>query len=110
LEAQNQTAGTRLLRRPRHSFSADVWRDFGVGFSGGAGVRFVAHRLDVDAHTFATITAEDYTVARVFAAWQVTPRLSVKARFENLLGEKYEEVNGYPALGFGAFGGVEWKF
>jgi vitamin B12 transporter len=34
----------------------------------------------------------------------------VKARLENLLDEKYEEVNGYPALGFGAFGGVEWKW
>jgi hypothetical protein len=34
----------------------------------------------------------------------------VKTRFENLLNEHYEEVNGYSALGFGAFGGVEWKF
>lgn len=110
LEALNQTAGTRLLRRPRHSFSGDIWRDFGAGISGGVGVRFVADRMDVDAHTFATIAAEDYTVARVFAAWQVTPRLAVKARLENVLDEKYEDVNGYPALGFGAFGGVEWKF
>jgi vitamin B12 transporter len=110
LEAQNETAGTRLLRRPRHSFSADVWHDCGAGISGGAGVRFVAHRMDVDAHTFATIAGEDYTVARVFAAWQMTPRFSVKARLENLLGEKYEEVNGYPMLGFGAFAGAEWKF
>jgi vitamin B12 transporter len=34
----------------------------------------------------------------------------VKARIENLLNEKYEEVNGYPQPGFGAFGGVEYKF
>ena len=49
-------------------------------------------------------------MTRIYAAWQVTPRLTVKARLENLLDESYEEVNGYPALGFGAFGGVEWKF
>lgn len=110
LEALNQTAGMRLLRRPRQSFSGDFWHDFGAGISGGVGVRVVADRMDVDAHTFATIAAEDYTVVRAFAAWQVTPRLTLKARLENALDESYEPVNGYPALGLGAFAGVEWKF
>lgn len=110
LEADNLTAGTRLLRRPRHRTNADVWHDFGRGFSGGAGIACTAQRADVHARTFATIDAEDFTVARLFAAWQATPRLAVKARVENLLNERYEEVNGYPALGFGAFGGLEWKW
>lgn len=110
LEATNLSSGTRLLRRPRHNFSTDAWHDFGHGVSGGAGVAFAAHRRDVNAKTFATIDAEDYTVARVYAAWEVSPRLTLKARLENLLNEKYEEVNGYPAVGFGAFGGAQWKF
>jgi vitamin B12 transporter len=107
LEADNLTDGTRLLRRPRNSGSADVWHDFGRGFSAGAGLAFAAGRQDVDAATFATINAEDYTVVRVYGAWQVSPRVMLKARIENLLDEKYEEVNGYPQLGFGAFAGVE---
>lgn len=37
-------------------------------------------------------------------------RLALKARVENLLNENYEEVNGYPALGWGAFAGAEWRF
>jgi len=41
---------------------------------------------------------------------QGNPRLALKLRGENLLNERYEEVNGYPALGFGAFAGAEWKF
>ena len=110
LEADNLTQGIRLLRRPRNSGSIDVWRDFGRGFSAGTGVAFVADRMDVNAATFATVRGEDYTVARIYGAWQATPRLAVKARLENLLDEKYEEVNGYPQLGFGAFAGVEWKF
>jgi vitamin B12 transporter len=110
LDADNLSAQTRLLRRPRHSFSADAWHDFGHGVSAGAGVAFVAQRVDIDASTFATINGEDYTVARLYTAWQVSPHLTLKLRFENLLNEKYEEVNGYPALGFGAFGGAEWKF
>ena len=110
LQADNLTSQTRLLRRPRHAFSADAWHDFGHGVTAGAGVALAAGRQDVDALTFATIDAEDYTVARLYAAWAVNRRLTLKARFENLLNEKYEVVNGYPALGFGAFAGAEWKF
>lgn len=110
LEADNLTTGARLLRRPRQSGSLDAWAEPMRGVTLGGGVRFAAHRRDVDARTFRQIDAEDYTVVRVHAAWQATPRLALKARLENLLGEKYEEVNGYPALGFGAFGGVEWRF
>ncbi|MBI4623396.1 MAG: TonB-dependent receptor [Verrucomicrobia bacterium] len=110
LEAANLTAGTRLLRRPRHSANADAWHDFGRGVSGGAGVAFAARRRDVDAKTFRPIDGEDYTVVRMYAAWQVSTRFTLKARVENLLGEKYEEVNGYPALGAGAFAGAEWRF
>ncbi len=110
LDADNQTAHTRLLRRPRNSGSLDLWRDFGGGFSAGTGLAWVSGRLDVDAATFATIRGEDYTVVRLYGAWQATPRLAVKARLENLLNEKYEEVNGYPQTGLGAFAGVEWKF
>ena len=69
-----------------------------------------AHRRDLDARTFRQIDGEDYTVARVYAAWQVNARLAWRARVENLLGEKYEEVNGYPALGPAVFADGEWKF
>jgi vitamin B12 transporter len=110
LEAENLTQRARLLRRPRHGGTVDVWREFGGGLSAGAGVSFAAQREDVDAQTFATIDAEDYTVVRVYGAWRASERLAFKGRVENLLNENYEEVNGYPALGVGAFAGVEWKF
>lgn len=110
LEADNVSQGVRLLRRPRHSGTVDVWREFGHGFSVGAGVAAVADRMDVDAATFATIKAEDYTVVRVYAAWEVSSRVTLKVRAENLLDEKYEPVNGYPQPGVGGFAGVEMKF
>jgi vitamin B12 transporter len=110
LEADNLTAHTRLLRRPRHGLSADLWRSLGRGFSLGAGVRYVAQRQDVDAQTFATVAAPDYAVARVYAAWAATDRLTVKVRVENVFDRHYEEVNGYPALGAGIFGGIEMRF
>jgi vitamin B12 transporter len=110
LEAENLSQRARLLRRPRHGGSIDVWREFGRGLSVGGGVAVAAQREDVNAQTFATIDAEDYTVARLYSAWRASERLTLKARVENLLGEHYEEVNGYPALGVGAYAGVEWKF
>lgn len=110
LEADNLSQSKRLLRRPRHSANVDLWRDFGGGFSGGAGLAFAAQREDVNARTFATIDGEDYTVVRLYAAYRVNERFTLKARAENLLNEKYEEVNGYPALGFGLFAGAEWKW
>lgn len=110
LEADDLTAGTRLLRRPKHSGSLDLWHDFGGGFSAGSGLVIVSDRMDVHASTFANIKGEDYTVVRLYGAWQVNERLTLKARVENLLDETYEQVHGYPQLGFGAFAGVEWRF
>jgi vitamin B12 transporter len=110
LEAVNQTSGTRLLRRPRNSATADTSYDSPTGLNIGAGVTFASGRRDIDAATFATIDGEDYTVARLYAAWKLRQDLTLKVRLENLLNEKYEPVNGYPAPGFGAFGGIEWRW
>ncbi len=110
LEADNQSSHRRLLRRPRHRGGMDLWHDFGRGLSAGAGLTFAAQREDIDASNFRPIDGEDFAVGRAFGAYQLTPRLAVKVRLENLLGEQYEEVHGYPALGFGGFGGLEWTF
>jgi vitamin B12 transporter len=110
LEADNLSQSIRLLRRPRHSANLDAQRDFGRGFSAGAGIAFAAQREDVNARTFATVNGEDYTVVRFYAAYEASKRVILKLRVENLLNERYEEVNGYPALGRGVFAGAEWKF
>jgi vitamin B12 transporter len=109
LNADDLTDGTRLLRRPRNSGSADLWKDFGRGWSAGAGVQVVADRQDVDALTYLTVNDPNYAVARIYAAWRASRRLTLKARVENALDEKYQPVNGYPALGLGLFGEVDWK-
>ncbi|MBM3851571.1 MAG: TonB-dependent receptor [Verrucomicrobia bacterium] len=109
LEAENLTTGRRLLRRPRHRGSLDGWKQFGARLSVGAGVAITAQREDIDARNFRVVDGEDFTVVRVHGEYRFTSRLAVKARIENLLGERYEEVNGYPALRRGLFAGVEWK-
>jgi vitamin B12 transporter len=108
LEADDLTDGTRLLRRPRNSASADLWRDFGGGFDAGAGVQLAAGVADVDALTYLTVNDPDYAVLRIYARWRPTRSLALKLRVENLLNKSYQPVNGYPALGIGAYGAVEW--
>jgi vitamin B12 transporter len=70
----------------------------------------VSGRRDVHAGNYTTIDAEDYSVVRIYAAWQVNARLALKARVENALDERYEEVHGFPQPGVGAYAGLEWKF
>jgi vitamin B12 transporter len=109
LEADDVTDGTRLLRRPRSSASADLWRDFGHGLSAGAGFQAAAGMQDVDALSFLTVSDPGYAVARIYGEWKATPRLSLKMRVENLLNKAYQPVNGYPALGREIFGSAEWR-
>ena len=71
---------------------------------------FSDDKMDVDAATFATIQGENYAVVRVYGAYAVTPRVTLKARVENLLDEDYAQVDGYPQLGLGAYAGIEMKF
>ncbi len=109
-EALNPAGRTALLRRPRHSVSASVTQRFTDAFTAGVGLNHVGQRPDVDAATFVTVTNPDFSVVRLYAAWQATPRLTLKARLENALDQEYEAVNGYPALGLGAYAGIEWRF
>ncbi len=109
LEANNLTQHTRLLRRPRDLLTVGLAWSLPRGLRVGAGVVFVAGRQDVDPVTFATINAPDYTVARLYGAWSLNNRITLKVRVENLLDEHYEPVSGYPALGAGVFAGIEAK-
>jgi vitamin B12 transporter len=109
LEAENQSQAIRLLRRPRHTGSLNVWHDFGE-FDFGFGLGFVVDRKDVHASTFGTIDAEDYLVARVYGSWQVRSDLKIRARVENTFDNSYEPVHGFPQPGIGAFVGIEWSY
>lgn len=110
LQAANLSDPGPLLRRPRDSASGDVGRDFGSGFSAGAGAVYVGRRADVDALTFATVEDPGYSVARVYAAYRLGARWSLKGRVENALDRRYEPVNGYPQPGIACYGGAEFSF
>jgi vitamin B12 transporter len=104
LEADDATAGKRLIRRPRHTANVEARFQASDAWLVGAGLRIVADRVET------TGPFEDYTTARVFTSYAVRNDLQLKLRVENALDEKYDGVRGYAALPFGAFGSIEWSF
>jgi len=104
LDATDNTAGQRLGRRPRNVADADAIFQANAVWTVGVGVHWVADQVD------GVGEFPDYTTARVFTSWAVRKDWLIKLRLENALDRHYEEVRGYPALPFGAYGSVEWKF
>jgi vitamin B12 transporter len=104
-DAEDSSNGSQLPRRPSHSANIDTTWEATTALTLGAGVRWVADRVDVGA-----VDLPDYATVRVHASWQATPRVRAHVRVENLFNRDYEEVAGYPALGIGAFGGLTISF
>jgi vitamin B12 transporter len=110
LESDNLTTGFRLVRQPRHMITASMnvrpHKKFTFTLSGS----YVIDREDFAPVTFARMDAEDYFLARLTANWQVHSRLDVFARIENLFGDDYAAVNGFPAFDTGAYAGFRLRF
>lgn len=112
LEAENDSTGTRLLRRPEHSLGFDLqtrWLDHRLTL--GLGGYAIQNRTDVAASfPWNTIDGDDYFVARAYGSYAVTDNLTVLLRLENAFDEEYDEIDGYPGRPQGLFGGVRLSF
>jgi vitamin B12 transporter len=102
----------RLIRRPRHTLSIDVAVAASSRTTVGLGLLGARNRLDSDFNQFPSVRVDpgNYEVARVYGSVLLTPRLTLRARVENLFDERYEEVYGVPALGRSLHGGVSVAF
>jgi len=105
LDADNDSDGTRLIRRPRHTIDADIRYEPSEQWSIGLGLHGVA-----DKATEGELEPDDYFVFRAYGRVRVWEEVVAKIRVENLFNATYEEVPGYPALPIGVFGGIEWTF
>ena len=100
------------LRRARHLASANL------SWAATEDLRFVLNaqyngeQKDADFNFFPAeiVTLDDYTLLNFTANYQVTEKLALYTRLENILDEDYEEVLGYQALGFGGHIGVRYDF
>ena len=94
LDAEDETTGDRLLRRPEHSGSVGLGYDF-ESFSANLVVIHAGNRADVtDLLPFGRVSNEAYTTADVTLGYHlgsIKPYLKI----ENATDEQYEEVFGY---------------
>lgn len=100
--------GDPLLRRPPHAGFADATLQAGR-VSGFFRVDGRGHALDIDPSFGAGGGLYDttgYVVADAGASVAVHARLHVNLRVNNLLGRRYEEIFGFPALGRAVVVGV----
>ena len=108
LDAENQSDAVRLVRRPRHQISGDLWIRPVDRLRVGLGLLYSIDRED----GFITDQAdlEDYMRIRATASFSLSKYSDIFARVENLLGERYQEVRGYPAPRTGVYAGIKVKF
>lgn len=108
LNADDLTAGTRLVRRPRHQISADSWVRPISKLRLGFGAFYVIDREDGFGADQRDV--EDYLRLRLTVSYEMTRNLELFARVENMLGERYAEVLGFPAMRTGAYAGFRLHF
>jgi vitamin B12 transporter len=108
-------AGQPLLRRPAHSAGIDAALALGAHVRVDAAVRYVGTRTDQDFGTFPSprLTFPSYACVDLGGSVSLrnpgagSPGLEARARVENLLDRRYEEVKGFPARRRALFVGVQ---
>ncbi|MGJ8639169.1 MAG: TonB-dependent receptor [Opitutaceae bacterium] len=115
LTAMDDENDVRLLRRPRHLLQLSAFYQpidsLSVGLTGtGYFGREDASFGPPPTFTMIQADQEDYFVVELHLSWDVSDRLNIFARAENLLDESYESVLGYPALGRTGYIGARWSF
>jgi vitamin B12 transporter len=118
IDAKNLTPsdtviGNRFLRRPKHSANASldyVWR---MGLQTGLSITHVGSSFDQDfdsSFNTVLIRTPGYVLVDLRASLPITNAVSVYARIENLLNEKYEVIFNYGTPGRAAYAGVRLSF
>jgi outer membrane cobalamin receptor len=102
-DSLNPEVGFSLLRRPRHSGSAEiVW--VGERFDLSLEASFVGRRRDIDPVTFARLDIsgrpifnKGYAKVNFAGSYRFNRWMTAFTRVENLLNQDYQEILGFPA-------------
>jgi vitamin B12 transporter len=105
LDAKDTSAGKRLVRRPRHTVTSDIWVKPMPKLRLGVGALYIIDREEAN-----QVDVEDYLRLRLTASYELSKNCDLFARVENLLGERYSEVQGFPAMRTGAYAGFRLRF
>jgi vitamin B12 transporter len=104
-----QPQGSRLPRRPRNEVYLSVSYLWCKKLQTTLEAKWVNAREELN-FGGPNFDIEDYNFVNLAAEYEITPHLSIFGRVDNLTGERYSEVFGFPALGMAAYGGMKLRF
>ena len=110
-QATDEILNQELLRRPRHKAALDTQWHATSRLSLDATVLSVGSWIDGNRDfSIPRLTAPGYTIVDIAAGYELTPRLSLTARVDNLFDRHYENPVGFLQPPLSAFGGIRAKF
>jgi vitamin B12 transporter len=104
--------GSRLPRQPRNEVYVSASYLWCKKLRTTVEAKFVNAREEFNHVNFfgPNMDIEDYNFVNFAAEYEINPHLSIFGRIDNLTGEHYAEVFGFPALGTAVYGGVKLRF
>jgi vitamin B12 transporter len=104
-----QPPGSRLPRRPRNEIYVSGSYLWFNKLRTTLEAKWVNAReeLNFGAPNF---DIEDYNFVNIAAEYEINPHLSIYGRVNNVTGEHYSEVFGFPALGTAAYAGMKLRY
>lgn len=103
--------GSRLPRRPRNEVYLSGSYLWGEKLRTTVEAKWVNAREEINEFFFGpNRDIEDYNFLNVAVEYEINPRMSIFGRVDNLTGEHYAEVLGFPALGTAAYGGMKLRY
>lgn len=106
-DAVDEAAGRRLLRAPEHTGSASLFYARGR-FDAALTVRAESEQEDVVG--FGVGTRDGFATAELALGYELTPRVRLTGRIENLTDAHYQEAAGYGQPGLSAYAGIRLRY
>jgi len=104
MDTEELSGGTRLLRRPNSKVTCKIKTAF-KKLDIAANVSYVGNRIDTS-----NVKLKSYILGNISFDYQVNDKLNTFLRFENILDDDYELVNGYQTPKFSWYLGAKYKF
>ncbi len=109
-DTEDEVTGLKLLRRAKHKYSVRANYRFLNKGNLNIGLLHVGDRDDIDPASFARTEVDDYNLVTAAASYDITERLEIFGRVENLLDEDYQEVAGYGTPNISGYIGLKLSF
>jgi vitamin B12 transporter len=111
LTDENGVNTGNLYRRPKNTFGANVYYQFGKNFSAGLNYKYTGDRTDENFNTFPTtiVTLKPYNLVDAHLQYEANNHISLFADLKNLLDVKYTDWLGYNTSRFNFMAGIRYQ-